>query len=163
MIFRIETVQLCTGKIAMATTEEMTTWQGEESWRRPTAAVWLAECVNSTHHSPRRCQCPSKSCRMDLLYPTMWIKTFLNMYWSTDDWNGDLWSMNSVFISSFRLHLCHGRTWLPFCFTSYPGGQHYVPRYLCSPVPMFPEPMFPGTYVPRYLCSPVPMFPGFLL
>ena len=38
-------------------------------------------------------------------------------------------------------------------------GQHYVPRYLCSPVPMFPEPMFPGTYVPRYLCSPVPMFP----
>ena len=43
-------------------------------------------------------------------------------------------------------------------------GQHYVPLYLCSPVPMFPEPMFPGTYVPRYrcsqnLCSPVPMFP----
>ena len=38
-------------------------------------------------------------------------------------------------------------------------GQHYVPRYLCSPVPMFPEPMFPGTYVPRYRCSPVPMFP----
>ena len=38
-------------------------------------------------------------------------------------------------------------------------GQHYVPRYLCSPVPMFPEPMFPGTCVPRYLCSPVPMFP----
>ena len=40
------------------------------------------------------------------------------------------------------------------------GGQHYVPRYLCSPVPMFPEPMFPGTYVPRsyvprYLCSPI--------
>ena len=33
--------------------------------------------------------------------------------------------------------------------------------YLCSPVPMFPEPMFPGAYVPRYLCSPVPMFPGF--
>ena len=29
------------------------------------------------------------------------------------------------------------------------GGQHYVPRFLCSPVPMFP-----GTYVPRYLCSP---------
>ena len=26
---------------------------------------------------------------------------------------------------------------------------------------MFPEPMFPGAYVPRYLCSPVPMFPGF--
>ena len=44
------------------------------------------------------------------------------------------------------------------------GGDRertYVPRYLCSPVPMFPEPMFPGTYVPRYLCSPVPMFPGF--
>ena len=39
------------------------------------------------------------------------------------------------------------------------GGQHYVPRFLCSPVPMFPEPMFPGTYVPRYRCSPVPMFP----
>ena len=38
-------------------------------------------------------------------------------------------------------------------------GQHYVPRYLCSPVPMFPEPMFSGTYVSRYLCSPVPMFP----
>ena len=37
----------------------------------------------------------------------------------------------------------------------------YVPRYLCSPVPMFPESMFPGAYVPRYLCSPVPMFPGF--
>ena len=37
----------------------------------------------------------------------------------------------------------------------------YVSRYLCSPVPMFPEPMFPGAYVPRYLCSPVPMFPGF--
>ena len=32
---------------------------------------------------------------------------------------------------------------------------------LCSPVPMFPEPKFPGAYVPRYLCSPVPMFPGF--
>ena len=31
----------------------------------------------------------------------------------------------------------------------------YVPRYLCSPVPMFPEPMFPGTYVPQYLCSPI--------
>ena len=43
------------------------------------------------------------------------------------------------------------------------GGQHYVPRYLCSPVPMFPEPMFPGTYVPRFLCSPVPMFPGVFL
>ena len=40
-------------------------------------------------------------------------------------------------------------------------GQHYVPRFLCSPVPMFPEPIFPGTYVPRYLCSPVPMFPDF--
>ena len=47
----------------------------------------------------------------------------------------------------------------------------YAPRYLCSPVPMFPGtyvprylyspvPMFPVTYVPRYLCSPVPMFPG---
>ena len=47
----------------------------------------------------------------------------------------------------------------------------YVPRYICSPVPIFPGtyvprylyspvPMFPGTYVPRYLCSPVPTFPG---
>ena len=41
----------------------------------------------------------------------------------------------------------------------FPGT--YVPRYLCSPVPMFPEPMFPSAYVPRYLCFPVPMFPGF--
>ena len=41
------------------------------------------------------------------------------------------------------------------------GERTYVSRYLCSPVPMFPEPMFPGAYVPRYLCSPVPMFPGF--
>ena len=32
----------------------------------------------------------------------------------------------------------------------------YVSRYLCSPVPMFPEPMFPGAS----RCSPVPMFPG---
>ena len=32
---------------------------------------------------------------------------------------------------------------------------------LCSPVPMFPEPIFPGTYVPQYLCSLVPMFPDF--
>ena len=50
----------------------------------------------------------------------------------------------------------------------------YVPRYLCSPVLMFPGtyvprylcspvPMFPGTYVPRYLCSPVPMFPDLRL
>ena len=37
----------------------------------------------------------------------------------------------------------------------------YVSRYLCSPVPMFPEPIFPGAYVLRYLCSPVPMFPVF--
>ena len=41
------------------------------------------------------------------------------------------------------------------------GERTYVSRYLCSPVLMFPEPMFPGAYVPRYLCSPVPMFPGF--
>ena len=41
------------------------------------------------------------------------------------------------------------------------GERTYVSRYLCSRVPMFPEPMFPGAYVPRYLCSPVPMFPGF--
>ena len=37
---------------------------------------------------------------------------------------------------------------------------------LCSPVPMFPEPIFPGSYsrvyVPRYLGSPVPMFPDFV-
>ena len=44
-------------------------------------------------------------------------------------------------------------------------GQHYVPRYLCSPNICSPVPMFPGTYVPRYRCSPnlcypVPMFPG---
>ena len=39
---------------------------------------------------------------------------------------------------------------------------------LCFPVPMFQVPMFPNlcspigpTYVPRFLCSPVPMFPGF--
>ena len=32
----------------------------------------------------------------------------------------------------------------------YKGGQQ-----LCSPVPMFPEPMFPGTDVPRYRCSPI--------
>ena len=41
--------------------------------------------------------------------------------------------------------------------TMFPGTdvpRSYVPRYRCSPVPMFP-----GTYVPRYLCSPVPMFP----
>ena len=42
-------------------------------------------------------------------------------------------------------------------FPAIPGTD--VPRYLCSLVPMFPEPMFPGTDVPRYLCSPVPMFP----
>ena len=28
--------------------------------------------------------------------------------------------------------------------------RSYVPRYRCSPVPMFPEPMFPGTDVPRF-------------
>ena len=28
-------------------------------------------------------------------------------------------------------------------------------------VPMFPGTYVPRTYVPRYLCSPVPMFPGF--
>ena len=64
---------------------------------------------------------------------------------------------------------CHYNTGVS---TRFPGT--YVPRYLCSPVPMFPEPMFPGTdvprylamfpgtYVPRNLCSPVglPMFPG---
>ena len=42
-----------------------------------------------------------------------------------------------------------------------PRQERNVSRYLCSPVPMFPEPMFPGAYVPRDLCSPVPMFPGF--
>ena len=50
----------------------------------------------------------------------------------------------------------------------FPGT--YVPRYPCSPVPMFPGTYVPRTYVPRYLCSPylcspnlcspVPMFPG---
>ena len=44
---------------------------------------------------------------------------------------------------------------------AYFGERTYVSRYLCSPVPMFPEHMFPGAYVPRYRCSPVPMFPGF--
>ena len=39
----------------------------------------------------------------------------------------------------------------------FPGT--YVPRYLCSPVPMLPGTYVPRTYVPRYLCSPVPMFP----
>ena len=48
------------------------------------------------------------------------------------------------------------------CYTPYIYREStYVSRYLCSPVPMFPEPMFPGAYVPRYLCSPVPMFHGF--
>ena len=47
-------------------------------------------------------------------------------------------------------HFEHG------CLTM--GERTYVPRYLCSPVPLFPEPMFPGM---PYLCSPVPMFPGF--
>ena len=28
---------------------------------------------------------------------------------------------------------------------------------LCSPVPMFPGTYVPRTYVPRYLCSPVPI------
>ena len=35
--------------------------------------------------------------------------------------------------------------------TMFPGT--YAPRYLCSPVPMFPEPMFPGTYVPRFTAN----------
>ena len=40
-----------------------------------------------------------------------------------------------------------------------------IPQYLCSPIPMFPCPMFPNaiislSYVPRSLCLPVPMFPG---
>ena len=34
------------------------------------------------------------------------------------------------------------------------GKHRYVPENLGV------IPMFPGTYVPRYLCSPVPMFPG---
>ena len=34
---------------------------------------------------------------------------------------------------------------------SHARGQHYVPRFLCSPIPMFPKPMFPGTDVPRFL------------
>ena len=33
--------------------------------------------------------------------------------------------------------------------------------YLYFLVPMFPGTYVPRTYVPRYLCSPVPMFPGF--
>ena len=43
----------------------------------------------------------------------------------------------------------------------FPGT--YVPRYPCSPVPMFPGTCLPRTYVPRYLCSPVPMFPDLRL
>ena len=56
--------------------------------------------------------------------------------------------------------MCFGGLVLP-PMTAVGGERTYVSRYLCSPVPMFPEPMFPGAYVPRYLCSPVPMFPGF--
>ena len=41
-------------------------------------------------------------------------------------------------------------------------GTH-APRYLCSPVPMFPGTYVPRTYVPQYLCSPVPMFPDLRL
>ena len=48
----------------------------------------------------------------------------------------------------------------------FPGT--YVPRYPCSPVPMFPGTYVPRTYVPRYLCSPnlcspVPVFPDLRL
>ena len=53
---------------------------------------------------------------------------------------------------------CDEKRTTAFALWCWRRGQHYVPRYLCSPVPMFPEPMFPGTDVPRYLCSPVPMF-----
>ena len=40
----------------------------------------------------------------------------------------------------------HGRLALTvLSVRSATGDQHYVPRFLCAPVPMFPEPMFPGT------------------
>ena len=61
------------------------------------------------------------------------------------------------------IHHCEGeRTYVPryLCSAVPMFRGTYVPRYLCSPVPMFPEPMFPGTYVPRtyvpqYICSPI--------
>ena len=45
------------------------------------------------------------------------------------------------------------------------GVNSDVPQSLCSPISMFPGPMFPSIYVPQSLCSPVlcspiPMFPG---
>ena len=49
-------------------------------------------------------------------------------------------------------HDITGEAYLCSPVLMFPGT--HVPRYPCSPVPMFPEPMFPGTYVPRYLCSP---------
>ena len=63
-----------------------------------------------------------------------------------------------------QMCFCWRRLAGPHCLLrNYPFARErtYVSRYLCSPVPMFPEPVFPGAYVPRYLCSPVPMFPGF--
>ena len=48
----------------------MTTWQGKESERRPTAAV--CELDPPLYSSTRRYQCLSK-CRRGLLYPAMWI------------------------------------------------------------------------------------------
>ena len=56
------------------------------------------------------------------------------------------------------IHHCEGeRTYVPryLCSAVPMFRGTYVPRYLCSPnlcspVPMFPEPMFPSTYVPRF-------------
>ena len=64
-------------------------------------------------------------------------------------------------IFPFRTFRCIPRPRSAVSLPLFHWERTYVSRYLCSPVPMFPEPMFPGTYVPRYLCSPVPMFPGF--
>ena len=50
------------------------------------------------------------------------------------------------------------------CFVLLLSSTFDIPQYLCSPIPMFPRPMFPDTYmlwsyVPQSLCSPIPMFP----
>ena len=75
--------------------------------------------------------------------------------------------MYGSFVLHCFIHQCHLMD--DVCTDMLNWERTYVPRYLCSPVPMFPGtyvprylcspvPMFPGTYVPRYLCSPVPMF-----
>ena len=44
-------------------------------------------------------------------------------------------------------------------FPSTYGSQSLCSPVLYSPIPMFPSPMFPGPYAPQSLCSPVPMYP----